>query len=71
MAFHPHLQPPRPEVRAFLDEVREHPDDDAPRLIYADWLLDQGDDAGRARAELIRVFAEEVVKQSAASSVPS
>ncbi|MGL4551645.1 MAG: TIGR02996 domain-containing protein [Gemmataceae bacterium] len=37
---------------AFLADIAEHPDDDAPRLIYADWL----DDRGRAdRAEFIRV----------------
>src|SRR5262245_2568400 len=37
---------------AFLQAIRETPDDDVPRLVYADWL----DDHGRAdRAELIRV----------------
>lgn len=40
---------------AFLQAIREAPDDDAPRLVYADWLTDHGDDLGRARAELIRV----------------
>jgi uncharacterized protein (TIGR02996 family) len=40
---------------AFQDDIREHPDDDAPRLIYADWLEERnrGDDA--RRAEFIRV----------------
>lgn len=28
---------------AFLATIREHPDDDAPRLIFADWLEDHGD----------------------------
>jgi uncharacterized protein (TIGR02996 family) len=28
----------------FLDDIIAHPDDDAPRLIYADWLEDQGRD---------------------------
>jgi uncharacterized protein (TIGR02996 family) len=38
-------------VDAFLADIREHPDDDAPRLIFADWL----DDAGHAdRAAFIR-----------------
>ncbi len=34
---------------AFLQAIAETPDDDAPRLIYADWLDDhgQGDPAGR------------------------
>src|SRR5262245_18510189 len=37
---------------AFLADIAEHPADDAPRLIYADWL----DEYGRPeRAELIRV----------------
>lgn len=36
---------------AFLHAIREAPDDDAPRLIYADWLDEQGD---FDRAEFIR-----------------
>jgi uncharacterized protein (TIGR02996 family) len=37
---------------AFLEDITENPDDDAPRLIYADWL----DDNGQAdRAEFIRL----------------
>src|SRR5262245_45513469 len=40
---------------AFLSDIAEHPDDDAPRLIFADWL----DDHGRsAQAEFIRVQCE-------------
>lgn len=35
----------------FLQEIIEHPDNDAPRLIYADWLEEQGDSA---RAAFIR-----------------
>jgi uncharacterized protein (TIGR02996 family) len=37
---------------AFLRAILEAPDDDAPRLIYADWL-DEHDDP--ARAEFIRI----------------
>jgi uncharacterized protein (TIGR02996 family) len=37
---------------AFLQEVIEHPDDDGPRLVYADYLEEHGDPD---RAELIRV----------------
>jgi uncharacterized protein (TIGR02996 family) len=37
---------------AFLQDILEHPDEDAPRLIYADWLEDQGDET---RAEFIRL----------------
>src|SRR5436190_11923489 len=37
---------------AFLSDVIEHPDDDAPRLVYADWLEDNDDPE---RAEFIRL----------------
>ncbi len=39
---------------AFLQEIIAHPRDDAPRLIYADWLEEQGD----PRAEFIRTQCE-------------
>jgi uncharacterized protein (TIGR02996 family) len=32
---------------AFLQDIREHPHDDAPRLIFSDWLEEQGDPRGR------------------------
>jgi uncharacterized protein (TIGR02996 family) len=35
---------------AFLEVIREAPDDDTPRLIYADWLEERGD----PRAEFLR-----------------
>src|SRR5262249_34964856 len=42
----------------FLEDIRANPDDDAPRLIYADWLEEQGASAERPdaleRAEFIR-----------------
>lgn len=39
-----------------LAAIRETPDDDAPRLVYSDWLEENGrDDADLARAELIRL----------------
>ena len=41
--------------RAFIHSIREAPDDDAPRLVYADWLEDNGDPQ---RAEFIRVQCE-------------
>jgi uncharacterized protein (TIGR02996 family) len=47
--------PPRSEEEAFLADVVEHPDDDTPRLVYADWLEDHGD---ADRAEFIRVQCE-------------
>ncbi len=37
---------------AFLADIIEHPDDDTPRLVYADWLDDHGQPAP---AEFIRV----------------
>jgi uncharacterized protein (TIGR02996 family) len=40
---------------AFLHDILTHPDDDAPRLIFADWLEEQGGHASAARAEFIRV----------------
>jgi uncharacterized protein (TIGR02996 family) len=40
---------------AFLLAIREAPLDDTPRLIYADWLDEQGRPGGAARAEFIRV----------------
>jgi uncharacterized protein (TIGR02996 family) len=43
-----------PHEDIFLDDIRAHPEDDAPRLIYADWLTDRGD----ARGEFIAVQCE-------------
>src|SRR3954465_2404494 len=37
---------------AFLATILEHPDDDAPRLVYADWLAAHGE---ADRAEFIRL----------------
>jgi len=42
---------PSDEELAFLERIRALPDDDGPRLIYADWLDDRAD----ARGPLIRV----------------
>lgn len=41
--------------RAFLDKITEFPDDDTPRLVYADWLEEKGQ---ADRAEFIRVQCE-------------
>lgn len=43
---------------AFLQTIRENPDDDGPRLVYADWLEERGDPLGefiRVQCELARV----------------
>jgi uncharacterized protein (TIGR02996 family) len=42
----------------FLRALQEEPEDDALRLIYADFLDDRGDPSSVARAELIRVQVE-------------
>jgi uncharacterized protein (TIGR02996 family) len=41
--------------QAFMQAIIEAPDDDAPRLVYADWLDDQGE---AERADFIRVQIE-------------
>ncbi|MEK6236886.1 MAG: TIGR02996 domain-containing protein, partial [Planctomycetales bacterium] len=38
----------------FLAEVFAHPNDDAPKLVYADWLEERGD----KRADFIRLVVE-------------
>ena len=45
------------EAEAFLQRVRAYPDDDTPRLIFADWLEEQEDRLPGAadRARFIRV----------------
>src|SRR5882672_259803 len=43
---------------AFLRTIRERPDDDGPRLVYADWLEEQGDPRGafiRIQCELAKL----------------
>jgi uncharacterized protein (TIGR02996 family) len=43
-----------PENEALLQAVLDNPDDDAPRLAYADWCALQPEEASVARAEFIR-----------------
>jgi uncharacterized protein (TIGR02996 family) len=52
------LPPPRPQVTAFLAEAKEHFDDDAPRLVLADWLEEYGDESDQARAAFVRAQCE-------------
>lgn len=40
---------------AFIRNIVAHPDDDAPRLVYADWLDETEDPANADRAEFIRL----------------
>ncbi|QJW93152.1 TIGR02996 domain-containing protein [Frigoriglobus tundricola] len=42
------------ERDALLRAICANPDDDTPRLVYADWLDEHGDRRDRARAGLIR-----------------
>jgi uncharacterized protein (TIGR02996 family) len=39
----------------FLEAIRQQPDDDGVRLVYADWVEEQGSRECAARAEFIRV----------------
>lgn len=45
---------PRPELLALLDAVKDHPDDDTPRLVLADWLDEQDNALDAERAAFIR-----------------
>ncbi|HEY7309811.1 MAG TPA: TIGR02996 domain-containing protein [Gemmataceae bacterium] len=44
-------------AKAFLQAIHDNPEDNTPRLVYADWLEENGDSA---RAEFIRVQCEKV-----------
>jgi uncharacterized protein (TIGR02996 family) len=56
---------------AFLQDILEHRDDDTPRLIYADYLLDHGDPAGMARGEFIHIQCELARLPEGAASPPA
>lgn len=53
---------------ALLRDVLEHPDEDAVRLIYADWLADQGD---MDRAEFVREQIANARQYTATKHVPA
>jgi uncharacterized protein (TIGR02996 family) len=44
-----------PDEQPFLDAILARPADDAPRLVYADFLADTGSPADAARSDLVRV----------------
>src|SRR5687768_11840778 len=47
------------DAPAFFRAIEANPDDDTPRLVYADWLDENAaSEADRARAEFIRVQCE-------------
>src|SRR5262245_37728201 len=43
---------------ALLAAIRANPEEDTPRLVYADWLEEQGGESNTARAEYIRLSIE-------------
>jgi uncharacterized protein (TIGR02996 family) len=43
-----------PDQRAFVEKIRENPDDEVAPLVYADWLEETGEHSKIARAEFIR-----------------
>ncbi len=43
---------------ALLAAIRDHPEEDTPRLMFADWLDEQGGAADTAHAEFIRLQCE-------------
>src|SRR5262245_14766845 len=51
------------QEQALLWEIIEHPDDDDPRLIYADWL----EERGSPRAEFIRLQCDRAKLEQPAS----
>jgi uncharacterized protein (TIGR02996 family) len=46
------------DEKALLAAIWEHPHEDTPRLMYADWLEERGKPVDVARAEFIRVQCE-------------
>ncbi|MCE9564828.1 MAG: TIGR02996 domain-containing protein [Planctomycetes bacterium] len=53
---------PTGEGAALLKAICDNPEEDTPRLVYADWLDEQGGDANVARAEFIRIQVAEEAK---------
>ena len=50
------------EEQGLLDDIRQHPEDDQPRLVYADWLDEQGDPgcAEFIKTQVVLASAKEV-----------
>jgi uncharacterized protein (TIGR02996 family) len=47
---------------ALLQAIIDNPEEDTPRLMYADWLDEQGGESNAARAEFIRIQVAEAAK---------
>ena len=48
------------EEQAFFEEIRDQPNNDVPRLIFADWLEERGDPRGefiRVQCDLAALFS--------------
>lgn len=45
----------RPEIVTLIDQIKDQPTDDTPRLVLADWLQEHGNAEQAARGELIRL----------------
>lgn len=56
---------------AFLRAIAENPDEDLPRLLYADWLEEQGDAEQQAQSEFIRLQCALEVLSPADERAPS
>lgn len=54
MSTRPATEAPSPELLAFLEAIKETPDDDMPRLILADWFEERGEPRGEfIRAQVL------------------
>jgi uncharacterized protein (TIGR02996 family) len=58
------------QEEAFLQEILENPDDDTPRRVFADWMLDHDDPVIAARGEFVHLQCDlaRLPAESAASS---
>ena len=52
-----------PDELALMKAIYAAPDDDMPRLVYADWLDEQGNTGQQAHAEFIRLQCERYREQ--------
>ena len=57
------------DEQAFLKAILDNPSDMAPRLVFADWLDEQGDDFCLKSGESAKVAASRIRKQIADGSV--
>lgn len=52
----PKPPPLQPIQISFYQSIKEHPNDDAPRLIYADWLEEEGNQPDLANAMRLDIY---------------